>query len=104
MNNTKFTPGPWKWNDKELLDSTNAAIIKHEDDGACGDPECCGAGSCWVEVREADKPLIAAAPDLYAAIEAFLSYLEHDDSLHTAEAGQIDEQMHAALAKARGEK
>jgi len=68
MSDTKFTPGPWKWSDSELLDSTGAAIIKHEDDGACGDPECCGGGSCWVEVREADKPLIAAAPDLYAAL------------------------------------
>ena len=82
---TKHTPGPWKFTKEyhpELIGADKTRIIFKDDDGACGDPECCGGRSEWVAIRECDRPLIAAAPELLEALKEAVRALEH---LHETE-------------------
>lgn len=95
---TKHTPGPWK-----VYRAENGKIIgigvdrPGDEDHAAGitDP---GFG-LWggEDEKAANARLIAAAPDLYAALEGLLSLVHEGDAL--------DPQVYAAqdaLAKARG--
>jgi uncharacterized Rossmann fold enzyme len=99
---SKHTPGPWiysRWwdqfqwdmsDDDERADLLKAPIIRIETtDGVT--VTCCHD---LASIREADARLIAAAPDLLAALEALLSY---DDMVECADMAR------AAIAKARGE-
>lgn len=68
------TPGPWKTTgDRKHPISPN--VVWLDDDGACGDPECCGPAEAWVEIKQEDARLIAAAPDLLDACRLALSAL-----------------------------
>jgi len=94
MNETKFTPGPWRWNkDKSVLFSRlNAAVVDSKEDEHVG---------AVVVVNNANANLIAAAPELYNALELLVNGFYEVDSLEQWEMW-ID-QARAALAKARGE-
>ena len=77
MIETKFTPGPWY--------SDGIFVCDANDNDVC---------ACEQENWEADAYLIAAAPDLYEALEYTAQLLEAlGGTTHTAQ---------AALAKARG--
>lgn len=89
---TKFTPGAWYVNGGELIgDSTILATL------------------CWHSGRdienEADANLIAAAPDLYAALAAMIADAERCGIGDLADQMDADvvAKARAALARARGE-
>lgn len=110
MGEASFTPGPWsvKVDDQSGIGRTHSVYI------------CTKAG--WPEgqlarvnvqdglgEREANARLIAAAPDLYEAVAAFLAYDAGDDDAPDAGVRMMLDYDHAltlaraALAKANGE-
>lgn len=120
MSEARFTPGPWAIPithkkieggiDLRRFDDTATAPFVPV--GACG---CCD--SPWMagkdrETCEADAALIAAAPDLYAALEDALEQMiaywqDIEDEFGPGGTAQDDtpaiRNARAALAKARGE-
>lgn len=99
MSETKFTPGPWVYRsktreigtvDKSDTQSYGMLLVVAYIDGFDH------------EEHEANAHLIAAAPDLYDALQNLLSRLANDADGH---AWFMDEQEASiiALAKARGE-
>lgn len=104
---TDFTEGPWTFSGAgikagdEHIATTWALEFRVSDKRKDGES--------WLEMRERTTPeraaaaaearanthLIAAAPDMYAALRAFLEAYGSTD--------QLSEQARAALAKARGE-
>jgi hypothetical protein len=90
MSDTKWTWGPWKKVDRSAYNQ-NANDPKWEIDQVSGDE------SFWVAlaINEANANLLAAAPDLYAALEEIVALT---DRKHNAW-----DEARAALAKARGE-
>lgn len=109
MGNTKFTPGPWVYapdydeNDGDIIINRDyefpVAICFKSDlrDEIQYDPE---------EVR-ANANLIAAAPDLYAALEEVLNSTmamrEEDFRYDEGSVSDVLNLCRAVLAKARGE-
>ncbi|WP_182356537.1 hypothetical protein [Komagataeibacter europaeus] len=115
MSEVKFTPGPWK----RVSDAQ----------GTCGlmDPQQSGVAVAWFSntfhpsngyvgekehergrpQREANVNLIAAAPDMYAALVDFIEYERlMDADRHTTgmlKYAGMREKIIKALAKARGE-
>ena len=91
MSDTKFTPGPWRYDRTNGSPTTGEHMIAGAKPGYLAEVRDCGSG----DVR-ANAHLIAAAPDLYAALEMAQLWLDVD--------GRFDMQgINAALAKARGE-
>jgi hypothetical protein len=81
----KHTPGPWYW-DSEGLGSKDVLVF--------------GKGYPFEMTSKANKRLIAAAPDLLAALQLIISY--HDDGnceLHSEDVAMA----RAAISKALGE-
>jgi hypothetical protein len=105
----KFTPGPWKWwtsNSWRRLTAHDVAG-RYERDGNVLCPIKCRDGHPDVIISEADMALIAAAPDLYHALEEALHLMDislrvEPDS--TSKKLQAMERWRAAIAKARGDK
>jgi hypothetical protein len=102
MSDTKFTPGEWRKDGNGNRVTTQRGIIAE-----CPVPQKGGVFDC-----QANAHLIAAAPELYAALEEMDSaavYLcavqANPKLLGTATAKFTDAREHtrAALAKARGE-
>jgi hypothetical protein len=96
---TKFTPGPWfhQGDDEDagglpviLIESVDSAIceVRANDEGAS--EEDCIIG----EQTNANAHLIAAAPDMYAALQVVSGLDIHHEALRMVD---------AALRKARGE-
>lgn len=113
MSEPKFTKGPWRVG-KPFYQSTSKQNVTPIlwDSPTCGE---CGKGDgewlvAWTFPNSLKKPqfkfnahLIAAAPDLYAALEA----LESAFMAHTKWNGEPPVEINnalAALAKANGEK
>jgi hypothetical protein len=95
MSETKFTPGPW-FGAKYSGNSKWIAATIFEDQSSNGWKDgnyMCVSGP----ISHADAALIAAAPDLYAALEALCTSGGDDDGTDLISNGL------AALAKARGE-
>ncbi|CAA2139489.1 hypothetical protein [Hyphomicrobium sp. ghe19] len=59
----QFTPGPWSWDSGELVADGGFLVL-----GA----GLAKNGASYVSVKDEDKPIIAAAPDLYEALEALV--------------------------------
>ncbi|MES2626045.1 MAG: hypothetical protein V4628_12255 [Pseudomonadota bacterium] len=99
---TKFTPGPWETSkriDDRMVSTSELEIA----DVSMVDP-CEKRGFKFSEQSKANAQLVAAAPDLYAALERMARLHRHDGCLcqpinRTCAPCQADE----ALAKARGE-
>lgn len=92
MPKTMHTPGPWKLSydiDKRL------AIAGGENKTAW-----VARVDRQVEPTEADANahLIAAAPDLYEALDLFVDWMDEEEGAHA-----LCDKARAALAKARGE-
>lgn len=92
------TPGPWH-------------IRKGPDRYIVADPEKVDGGISWVTVaraypdakeQDANARLIAAAPELLAACEAALRYLDYTDPMGV-ESQEEQDLLDAAIRKARGE-
>lgn len=99
--NTQHTPGPWNWSD----DGEGNKF------GRKGLEPCVlfGTVKSLVDVYDADARLIAAAPDLLAALQAVWEFFEPvyvsamaDDIERTAQDELIDT-VRAVIAKATGE-
>lgn len=87
----KWTPGPWRYDRTNGSPTTGEHMIAGAKPGYLAEVRDCGSG----DVR-ANAHLIAAAPDLYAALKMAQLWLDVD--------GRFDMQgINAALAKARGE-
>jgi hypothetical protein len=119
VSEANFTPGPWHWhncgsyfvltNDVETPDGEYCNGYVHTDGSAAGEyaPD--------IDVDGANGKLIAAAPELYAALEAALPLLKRDaeywlwqmpfEPEATKARRDIERYKNAvaALAKARGE-
>ncbi len=93
MSETKFTPGPWMVIEPEATCANGwggfalvaPSPIEFNDKSPC--------------FTTANAHLIAAAPDLYEALECALGLLEDEDWGHT----KVWNVGNAVLAKARGE-
>lgn len=103
MTETKFTPGPWR----AFKNSSFWEIVS--DEGQIGDvcaSDFLGDGTQAPNpVAASNAHLIAAAPELYAALEAYHFHfgpLEDNYMLHP-DARNCMKLAIAALAKARGE-
>lgn len=101
---TKFTPGPWR-----LFNGTDVFLDDGDTSGDHYIADCNMTVAIEYGVLKANAALIAAAPDLYAALDAVVnaggwypSALEIDT--HDGKDGEeLEAIARAALAKARGE-
>ena len=96
MNNTQHTPGPWRVEGILTHRVKPGHIISHGLNEYRDGPEgyvCDTLGTTY-----ADALLIAAAPELLAALQALLPYVAGTDSFAAEEA-----LARAAIAKATGQ-
>ncbi len=104
---TSFTPGPWKWWTSNSWRRLSSDHHDHPQDGGVLCP-CVSPSDGYPDciVKDADMALIAAAPELYDALENLIGRFEHcchhagSDDEFVAEATATHR---AALARARGE-
>lgn len=110
MTNTQHTPGPWQIGSRygntkvEIADASyNRAICTvwtHQDEGSTVEPEKrfqplpCGA---------ANARLIAAAPELLAALWDIAEAEEHDGDASVCDFQTLQSIARAAIAKATGQ-
>ena len=93
----KFTKGPWRVEyGHQQKSGPRCWQVSDEYDAVCNNQFCCARES------EANAHLIAAAPDLYAALHKALNFIENTEgelgvTLDSGDAAR------AALRKARGE-
>lgn len=99
--NTKFTEGPWNvWGDWAIHDSSERLIAQFEDLASDVD-------NCVSDEAFANAKLIAAAPDLYEALESAVMAV-NADILRVRPSDRMAflnmlESWNVALSKARGE-
>lgn len=104
---TKHTPGPWKYSSWEQFGDTRFYVSQKE--GAPYTPNYSDVASLISEtvsgervaIQEANARLIAAAPELLAALHDCLAFLENDCPLDLPCAPEI-RAARAAIAKATG--
>ena len=111
---SKHTPGPWEWMDCSLWGDETKAVHNGKTCIECGHSpaECgpavlglavqhlCDDGENW-DCNEADRRLIAAAPEMLQALHAIVTELMDGDHYN---AEQIARHAgRAAIAKATGE-
>ena len=94
LQESKFTPGDWEWSQAEhgdvevrSVDGDFIAIVVLDGD---------------TETRDANANLIAAAPDLYAVLDALTASVRVTRGVPSFDVVLLN-QARAALAKARGE-
>lgn len=93
MSQEKHTPGPWEvWQLAEDSDPEGRRIITADE----GETEVCG-----IVPHEADAILIAAAPELLEACQAFVTAYEKPHQLEKTDTAL--RLAKAAIAKANGE-
>ena len=94
MSETKFTPGPWDLEKYPYNDIISGWFIKAAEDEVSfiriGDIQ-----------EEADAHLIAAAPELYEALDEIINYFGGAD--HALDDPYVMKRVRVSLAKARGE-
>ena len=90
--NTKHTPGPWNWHGPYMTGAFKVTALAEDDAILC---------QVYITGENAvhDAPLIAAAPDLLAALEAVLTIGGIDQSPGT-NGRVVLYQARAAIAKA----
>lgn len=70
---SEHTPTPWRVakryvEDANILGPDKVVVLGLEDDGACGDPECCGPPSFNVYLRDADAAYIVLCVNSHEAL------------------------------------
>ena len=102
MSESKHTPGPWTvdWSDDGPLIYTGDLLIA----SVSGSTEHVEVQGLDGETTEANAWLIAAAPDLLAALERILARVETLNLFaEHGEDAKVVEQARAAIAKAQGQ-
>lgn len=94
---SEHTEGPWEWSGDDIDGPDYAIVLERRVD--CG--TYCQGGTARLEISDADRRLIAAAPDLLAALERIVALGASDPERFRAEIGDADKQARAAIAKAR---
>jgi hypothetical protein len=92
MSETKWTPGPWRLNEWNHVVGPNGKEIR------CTGLSLAG-GNIGMDEPEANDRLIAAAPDLYAALADIVDVM---DRLGGVQSERMN-RARRALARARGE-
>lgn len=99
---SEWTPGPWRVSKKNprrvAADHRMITTIYHSNNGLGATP----AQAVELTMALADARLIAAAPDLYEALEEALANIEAREEALAGEEAFV-ERARAAIAKARGE-
>lgn len=90
--NTQHTPGPWYWSDNVPDFPKNYCIIVDADGFTIAEPS---------RMSEADAHLIAAAPELLAALQMVNRIWSHDQTANFAPDSPAAI-VRAAIAKATG--
>lgn len=106
MSETKFTPGPWVTERRTTKDGSSHHTIGVTRDAICGvfGTHSSGRYMCVTGcIDEHDAALIAAAPDLYEALQAMLSATASDGADWSIEYRDARRAAYDALKKARGE-
>ena len=89
------TPGPWIWNDDFLVGGDGSYV--------CDDGSACGEYSRVLDPDSPNARLIAAAPDLLAALKAALAIAPvNADDEDDPEQSEAWAAVRAAIAKAEG--
>ena len=101
-----YTPGPWSiWNFSD--DPRHVAVGPDVGGLAIADVVACNAHGCYTAETEsrgqANARLIAAAPDLLAALREIVAAVESGDIDGYSPSGDWFREARAAIAKARGE-
>jgi len=109
MSEEKFTPGPWRIAEGKVHHDGHF-VITATCMGTPSSPLATIGGAQWDETSRFDAALIAAAPDLYAALEAAIdcgmvpkSSAAEGGAMRHLRQVQVADMIRAALAKARGE-
>ena len=104
-NETKYTPGPWRMVSRIPGSNQTVGVVS-------GDVLVCKLSNRSREQSMRDACLIAAAPELYEALDSLVRYdatYAYDGTVtlpvadHITDATRVVERARAALAKARGE-
>lgn len=95
-----FTPGPWSA-EPMVPRADNAFYITATPDGNNSTKDVATVGPCLAKTTAANARLIAAAPELYEAVERALRHAQNIGV--DSEGSSYVNQLRAALAKARGE-
>lgn len=120
MSKPRHTPAPWEAFNLEGKYFPSVYIgqeIKYLDgsgsrrcsivinDGNSPEATELGISCVTMETCQANAHLIAASPDMYAALQAWIQWVDSDDTLLTTEReNEMIEAMRLALAKAKGVK
>lgn len=100
MSEHKFTPGPW-FTHRERESSSTMYVEARIGGGLIQEVAACGpTNEGWLQT-EANANLIAAAPDLYKALERLLSKFDIATTRMLIDDEEFDS-AYLALAKARG--
>jgi hypothetical protein len=97
----KHTPGPWKYALAVVNNAPNIYVVTTGKWGAAN------IAQCSEDSGEANARLIAAAPDLLAALDALYSYCHGNvpffGDAEDREQRAVVDQVEAAIARAKGE-
>lgn len=91
MSAPRFTPGPWR-------------VVVTDDGGSMVHGESTAIATVWGRDSGPNAHLIAAAPQLYAALAEAMGLLVSFENNDDPSAEAIVDRARAALAKARGDK
>jgi hypothetical protein len=102
---SNHTPGPWEWwvvgIDEEMMLLPKRGQKLHEDAVLTLGWVSCGDGSSGKEPSLEDKNLIAAAPELLAALESLMEFWDCGSPVSVG--ALVINDARAAIAKAKGE-
>lgn len=97
MADVKFTPGPWRWVGNNLeAPTTYTDVIDAQ--VSCG--RWCEGGTPRLIVSDADRALIAAAPDLFSAAKAVVARWDTPLWKDAPATAEYINQLRAAIRKA----
>ena len=95
----KFTPGTWRAEGIQFINNSRAHVVAKNYLGELTDNDNHSVAVCDGPDKAANAALIAAAPDMYEALE----YIHSELVVKTDGENYAYHMIEAALAKARGE-
>ena len=99
MEEVKHTPGPWVWNAESPTQCGDGSWLKSQS-GMVLDYAGCGSHEC--KVKQADARLIAAAPELLAALQHIMNVVPYGGFAQIHYKSSTWQQLDDAITKAIG--